>query len=698
MIRNLKVRTKIVAIVLITAIISLAINAVRSYIQINDIFISSFQTGIDLGLKTSNETNSIMEKQELRKLQIIANQNANKINEQFIHISEKLFLISDIIEASYKSNSENKILPQKAVQNSVEYESAVSENSFAKYNLRSDVEFDAKIKQELLKISENNNLFSSILKNNNIIDNIYIGTESGIIFSFSKYKFLNAFDTRQTNWYKDAIESKGEIIWTDSYTEASGAISVNCSKTFFNPNGEIAGVISIRVKQVDIIENMLQNNNSIEGSSKFLLDNKRTFFGDSLILNESNVLHRALNETFLENSQNKIVNIKSVDYYLFMSKIEDNNWTFGFIVPVKNIFSSIEEVKMKIATQIEQVRQGDRTVSFETLSNVSTIFIFTTIISMLIAIFLSNYITKPLKKLMEQVHNIRKNGSKKIELTGKDEFADLSRAFNKMSDHLKNYIKELEYANVQKEYINGELEVARNIQLNLLPNLTDDFQDKTVVDFFARMTPAREIGGDFYDFFYTDSSKEKICFLVADVSGKGIPAAIYMSQGKMLVKTSILHIKNIVQALEDVNNTLSENNDSCMFITLLAISIDLTTKECVIVNCGHNNPIISLNGKPYEFFELKKATALGMSDKSCYEEQKLQLNSNDKICIYTDGIVEAMDENSDFFGKEMFLECANKNINLNPKNFDKAIRKELKKFTAGISQSDDITMLTIHIT
>ena len=266
-----------------------------------------------------------------------------------------------------------------------------------------------------------------------------------------------------------------------------------------------------------------------------------------------------------------------------------------------------------------------------------------------------------------------------------------------MSDKLINYIKELEYANAQTEHMNNELEIAYRIQNGLLPSMNMNFYNTKAIDFYARMVPAKEIGGDFYDFFYIDSTKSRICFLVADVSGKGIPAAIYMAQAKALVKTSILQTKNLPYAMKNVNSILSENNEACMFVTLLALIIDLKTKKCAVVNCGHNNPLISINGKPYEILKMRKTLAIGINEKTEYEEQTLQLGTNDRLYLYTDGAIEAMNSKAEFFGNNRLIEYANSNINAKPKDFDNAVRAGIASFTAGMPQSDDTTTLAIHI-
>jgi len=323
--------------------------------------------------------------------------------------------------------------------------------------------------------------------------------------------------------------------------------------------------------------------------------------------------------------------------------------------------------------------------------------VLSVVLSVAIAIMLSSVITRPLKKLMQQINSIGKGNVNRIELDGTDEFAEVSKTFNKMSDNLRSYIKELEFANAQTEHINSELEIAYRIQSDLLPKKSESFNNIKELDFYVKMIPAREIGGDFYDFFYMNAEESKICFLVGDVSGKGIPAAIYMAQAKVLVKMSILQSQSLSISMKNVNEILSKNNEYCIFVTLLVLYIDLKSKECVMVNCGHNSPLVSINGNPYNFFKMKNTIALGISEESEYEEEYLNLNSNDRLYLYTDGVTEAMSEQLELFGKDKLINCANKNINATPKEFDWAIRSEISAFAAGTPQADDITTLAIRI-
>ncbi|MDR3302019.1 MAG: SpoIIE family protein phosphatase [Spirochaetaceae bacterium] len=283
-----------------------------------------------------------------------------------------------------------------------------------------------------------------------------------------------------------------------------------------------------------------------------------------------------------------------------------------------------------------------------------------------------------------------------IAVSGNDELSDLGRTFNKMCTDIKSYISNMEKATKEQERINTELSLAAKIQTDMLPHSFPKFSGDTMIHFFAKMESAKEVGGDFYDFFYLDEHKTKIVFVIADVSGKGIPAALFMVIAKTLIKEQMFHHSNPASAIEHVNRILCEDNPQCMFVTTIVWALDLSTGDAVYANGGHNPPLLSRKNKHFEFMELNKALPLGVDDTCKYQLCFLHLNPGDKLYLYTDGINEAMNAAQDEFGNKRFLEAANKYRSLTPDEFDEAIRGEIAVFCDGAEQSDDITSLAIE--
>ncbi|MDR0409490.1 MAG: PP2C family protein-serine/threonine phosphatase, partial [Spirochaetaceae bacterium] len=273
--------------------------------------------------------------------------------------------------------------------------------------------------------------------------------------------------------------------------------------------------------------------------------------------------------------------------------------------------------------------------------------------------------------------------------------AELGNAFNAMVSDLKDYIHNLETVTAEKERINSELSVAASIQNDMLPRIFPKFSNHDQLNIHAKMDPAKQVGGDFYDFFYLDPEETKIAFAIADVSGKGVPAALFMVIAKTLLKTHMVQGLDPAETLRRVNNLLCEDNTQSMFVTVLLCTLDLKTGVLFYANGGHNPPLISLSGAPYRFMDVKKGLALGIFEDSKYKLCELQLHPGDKLYMYTDGVNEAMNNEGEQLGNERFLAKANEAWHLESDQFDVAIRQTIDSFSGDAEQSDDITTMTI---
>jgi sigma-B regulation protein RsbU (phosphoserine phosphatase) len=210
------------------------------------------------------------------------------------------------------------------------------------------------------------------------------------------------------------------------------------------------------------------------------------------------------------------------------------------------------------------------------------------------------------------------------------------------------------------------------------------------------MQPAKEVGGDFYDFFFLNEIKTKAAFIIADVSGKGVPAALFMVIAKTLLKQHLLLSQDPVEALSYANKLLCEDNPRCMFVTVFVITVDLTSGEAVYANGGHNPPLLCRANADFQFMELKKGIPLGVMEDAVYLPSNLQLNPGDKFYLYTDGFNEAMNDKMEQFGNDLFIETANEGRELSPEAFDNKMREAIVEFSADTEQSDDITSLFFH--
>ncbi|MDR1293169.1 MAG: SpoIIE family protein phosphatase [Clostridiales Family XIII bacterium] len=246
---------------------------------------------------------------------------------------------------------------------------------------------------------------------------------------------------------------------------------------------------------------------------------------------------------------------------------------------------------------------------------------------------------------------------------------------------------------VEKERISAELDVATNIQSSMLPHIFPPFPHRKEIDIYGVMDPAREIGGDFYDFFLIDD--RTLAVVIADVSGKGVPAALFMVIAKTLLSNYALMDKSPKEVFETVNNTLCENNDEGLFVTCFMGYLDLETGEFVSVNAGHNPPLLKQGGV-YGYYKTKRGLVLAGMENSAYEESRAVLAPGDVLYFYTDGVTEADNKSKELYGEQRLLETLNKNTGADIEELCADIRQSVEVFADGAQQADDITMLAIR--
>ena len=306
----------------------------------------------------------------------------------------------------------------------------------------------------------------------------------------------------------------------------------------------------------------------------------------------------------------------------------------------------------------------------------------------------SNTLTKPITTLSDGVRLIE-NGNLDhiININSGDEIEDLGASVNKMAIGLKEYIFNLQKVTAEKERIKAELEVAARIQASMLPCIFPAFPHQKDFDIYATMKPAKEVGGDFYDFFMIDDNT--LAVVIADVSGKGVPAALFMVIAKTLIKNNAQQGKNLVDVFETVNRQLYENNDECMFVTVFMGYLDIPSGKFNYINAGHNPPLIKHRDADFQWLPVKPGLVLGGFENVVYEQYEITLNHGDMLYLYTDGVTEAMNPEMKLFTDLRLLKSSNKYKNLNLADFLNGIKSDVDIFSGDEEQADDITMLVL---
>ena len=241
--------------------------------------------------------------------------------------------------------------------------------------------------------------------------------------------------------------------------------------------------------------------------------------------------------------------------------------------------------------------------------------------------------------------------------------------------------------------LDKELALAADIQINMLPMVFPPFPDRREFDLFASMTPAKEVGGDFYDFFLIDA--DHLALVIADVSGKGIPAALFMMVSKTLIKNQLMAGCDPAAAMERVNQQLCEHNSAMMFVTVWLAVLEISTGRGTACNAGHENPCLRRAGGDFEMLRYRHGIFAGASRKAKYENREFVLQPGDSVFVYTDGVPEATDAAMAMFGTERLTGTLNRDADADPETLIRGMHEAVNGFVQGAPQFDDITMLCL---
>ena len=256
-----------------------------------------------------------------------------------------------------------------------------------------------------------------------------------------------------------------------------------------------------------------------------------------------------------------------------------------------------------------------------------------------------------------------------------------------LSAHEENIMK----ISAEKERIGTELHMATQIQQSMLPNIFPPYPDRDEFDIYATMDPAKEVGGDFFDFFLID--KDHLCMIMADVSGKGVPAALFMMASKIVLQSHAMMGKSPSEILNETNRAICSNNRMDMFVTVWLGIFEISTGKLIASNAGHEYPVLKKSDGDFEIVRDTHGLVLGGMEGVKYREYELMLEPGEKLFLYTDGVTEAADSSSEMFGIERMIEALNAGADESPEQILKNVRAAVDGFVKGAEQFDDITML-----
>ena len=547
------------------------------------------------------------------------------------------------------------------------------------------------------------------------MDNCYIGFEDGTslcIDAMSANKYdedgnLIYFPARVRPWYEEAVAEGGLVISGVIYDTFSGKSCVTCSAPI-EVDGELIGVVGIDLFLDELEAYVNQSAGNVgficivnsdgqvifapEGNGLFEVEDQYVAYD----LRESNNsdLAEFVTQALVMSTDLQLINIDGKEYYMAGSPIPTVGWTAISVVE-KDLTEAPTNLMLEEYDRINTEARENYKEAQAKLMILSSILVGLIMIAgVIVTLILADRIVKPIESMTQDIiegSNTGKLFEMKPIYNTNDEIEILAESFDDLSKKTKQYITEITQITKESERISTELTLATQIQASMLPHDFPPFPDRSEFDLYAVMDPAREVGGDFYDYYLIDD--DHLALLVADVSGKGIPAALFMMISKTILQSCAMLGKSPAEVLDKTNQALCTNNLVEMFVTVWIGILEISTGKLLAANAGHEYPVIRRAGGKFEVFKDKHSLAVGAMDTTVYHEYELDLKKGDKLFIYTDGVPEATDADDNMFGSERMLNALNADPDADPETLLKSVKQAVSDFVKDAEQFDDLTML-----
>ena len=549
-------------------------------------------------------------------------------------------------------------------------------------------------------------------------ENIYVGMPEGVHLSVSDVSSswfrdgkLISYDPRGREWYQKAVKS-GWLIFTDGEWDATtDEYCVECAMPVYGPDGTVCAVVGADL-YLDEMQEVMQDS-PMEGEYNLLVNQN----GQAVLPMQAEVFPMAPEErdADLRSSSNEVLakvvtealqgidngvtsgSLEDGEYYVTATPIPTTGWVlvsaFSQAVSdrpsdlLKDSLSAVQdEATQKYQARLTKIRMW-ATVLFG-------IVLFLTLGAALVQ---GKHIVKPLNTITRRISQLDEGNLEfKMEddyRTG-DEVEKLAEAFAAMSHKTIEYMDRIVKVTAEKERLGTELALATQIQASMLPHIFPAFPEKSEFDIFASMNPAKEVGGDFYDYFLIDD--DHLGLVIADVSGKGVPAALFMMASKIIIQSVAMMGYSPAEILSRTNDAVCYNNDAQMFVTVWMGILNLSTGRLTAANAGHEYPVLKRPGGAFELYKDRHGFVVGGMEGIRYKEYEILMEPGSRLFVYTDGVAEATNADNELFGTERMIEALNVQPDAAPEDVLRNVRQAVDDFVKDAEQFDDLTMLCIE--
>ena len=523
---------------------------------------------------------------------------------------------------------------------------------------------------------------------------------------YSESGALVSYDPTTRPWYRQAVE-KGTLIFTDVEIDAfTGDIGIVCAMPIY-VDGQLAAVVGsdlFLTSMRDSIQASEENGGFlcvINGNGHVVFSPKTegpfqvldVSNADDLRKNRNPELAAIVKDAMSSQTGVRLVEVDGEKYYMAGAPMTTVGWAMLSVFdkeavdePANMMRQGYQKIQSELETSYIEKRKMAQ-------NSMLVLLLLLTAALCAGALVLGKRIVSPLNLITKKIANLSETN---LEFTMEDAFRTgdeievLAESFAKLSHRTVEYVHEVKRVTAEKERIGTELQMANQIQESMLPSIFPAFPERSEFDIYATMDPAREVGGDFYDFFLIDP--DHLCMVIADVSGKGVPAALFMMISKIIIQSCAMLGRGAGEILTKTNEALCSNNRMEMFVTVWLGILEISTGKLTAANAGHEYPAILKNGK-FELLKDRHGLVIGGLAGINYKEYELQLAPGDKLFLYTDGVAEATRGGNELFGTKRMIDALNVDPTADPETILRNVRKAVDGFVGSDEQFDDLTMM-----
>lgn len=726
--RKKKIGKRINRLLLVTVFTAVLIVGAISIYSLHSMKRISEESGQKIGESVADDTEDDLKDATVSSLQRLTTEKAASIEEKFITIETYVLGIAAQAQDIYEHPEQ---YPDREVALPIPDSNALAAQLLWSESLEEELAPEPgalpSLTEEILKLGNVQDMLVQYNAGNEMVSSAYIATESGWMIqadyiAYSKYNVTSMsadlkhplfYEAKDRQWYKRAGEmGAGQIVYTDVIKDIhGGGDCIVCASPIYHDERlvAVAGVgsyletISDAVLGMDVGEKgyafLVNEKGCVMMSGK--ADGETAAYADQIVdLRESSntLLAQAAIGMVSGESDAIELDLDGTKAYLAYAPLEHLGWSLVTVVDGAVVSDQVKESQEIVLSLTEDIGQEhDRSIRSVYGAFVVALICITLFVCVCGTHF-SDKLTKPIHSLADEV--TRWDGSDfeyRVDMQTGDEIEDLGSAFNAMIAQIKENVGNLASMTAEKERIRTEIQVANRLQADMLPAVEGLFADRNDFMLAALMTPAKGVGGDFYDFFMLD--EERLVLVVADVSGKGVPAALFMVVSRTMIRSRLMTIGDSEQALagavEDINRSLCENNKDLMFVTAWIGILNIAGGEVDFVNAGHCRPLIRRKDGVCEYDTTFCGMMLAGMEDTTYRQGKVKLGKGDLLLLYTDGVTEATSPKQDLYGEQRLKKTVEEAGELPPKELLDVLWTEVDGFRVEEPQFDDITMLAI---